>query len=268
MTEAERPIGQEVCSSPEELASLFSQWKLSPEGQLTEREIAYAVYRVPTASFDLIEPLRDFTFGFYLSQQVFPFVEKYPYPALKIDQRGEEITAAVRTDINSGPRYILAGELWLQKHLNDNHPSTYLINTGVEEFSHWVFEQAIRKRSKDYRESLARYYELTNDNVKRPLEGASVKLEEIESLRLLKYIYLTLTGKIGRWLAETKTLLSETESAILKHSCTLEEYMGIVWQNQVGQKYYPWAKEAKDAKEQLKKVLAYKRQKNFSRQGS
>jgi len=259
---AEKPTRREFCSSPEELTSLFNQWKLSPEGQLAEREIAYAVYRVSTANFDLVEPLRDFTFGFYLAQQEFPISGKYPFPVLRIDQSGEIVSASC------SPRYVFAAESWLQKHLSDNHPSTYLIATGVEEFSHWVFEQAIKHRSKDYQASLASYYDLTRVNVKIALEEVSVKLKEMKSLNPLKYTYLLLSGKIGQRLAETKTLLLESDSALLKHSSTLEEYMGIVWRNQVSQRYYPWAEEAKYNKEQQEKVLAYKRQKAAERRQS
>ena len=286
MAKAENLTGREFCSSPEELTSLFNQWKLSPEGQLAEREIAYAVYRVPIANFDLVEPLRDFTFGFYLSQQVFPFVEKYPYPALKIDQRGE-ITAGA----TSG--YILAGEAWLQKHSSANHLSTYLITTGVEEFSHWALEQAVKHRSEDYRVSLDSHYSLTLENLKRGKEETSAKLEgistkseealailkEIETLTPLKYFILLLLGKIGQRLedvgkrnTEAGKRLAEVEkwqdfhlSALLEHASTLEEYMGTVWRNQVSQRYYPWAKEAKDNQEELEKVLAYKRQKAAER---
>lgn len=288
MNQAESLIGREVCSSPEELAGLFDQWKSSPEGQFAEREIAYAVYRLPTLSFDLIEPLRDFTFGFYLSQEVFSFSKKYPYPALKIDQTGKVITAGVSS------RYIFAGEAWLQKHSSANHPSTYLITTAVEEFSHWVLKQAVKHRSEAYRTSLDSRYRLTQKNLKRGLEEtslakferisakseeASAIIKEIEILTPLKYFYLNLLGKISQRIEDARKLnteagkrLAEAEkwhdfnlTAFLEHSSTLEEYMGTVWRNQVSQRYYPCSEEARDAKKQLEKILTYKRQKAVGR---
>lgn len=262
MNQAERPTGHEVCSSPEELASLFNQWKLSPEGQFAERKIA--------TNLDLIEPFRDLAFGIHLAQQVFPNSEKYPYPTFKIDQSGRVASIVVQTTRTDGPIDFLAAKSWLQEHLRDNHPSTYLITTGVEEFSHWVFLAAIKqRRSKDYIASINNYYELTKENLERPLEEVSVKLKEIKeigSLGLLKYIYLVLSGQIGQQIDKLteidkiEALLLESKSALLKHQSTFEEHMGIVWKNQVSQRYYPWAKEARDAKEQLEKVLAYKRQ--------
>ena len=71
MTEAEKSIGQEVCSSPESLASLFSQWKLAQQGQF--------------------KPFSTFAFGIYLAQETYPFSKKFPYPPISFDQT-EEVT--------------------------------------------------------------------------------------------------------------------------------------------------------------------------------
>lgn len=289
MTETERSIGQEVCSSPEELASLFSQWKLSREGQFAERKIVTAIQEVPETNLDLIEPFRDFTFGIYLAQETYPFSKKFPYPAVTIDQTGKVNSAALLV-VNNRAKEIVLNKTWLLNPTEEKfsppatlafeNKSTFrLINASVEEYAHWVFHQAIEcRRSNIHIALLDIYYQKTLDEAERStnlLKGSvdlvEAGLEELKSTGWLRDVYLVITGKkgqrknnLGHLIRNAYEESKRAELALLEHSSNIEEYMGKIWQNQVGQRYYPWSKQAKYTKEKLEKVLAYKRQKALS----
>ena len=231
MTEAERPIGQEVCSSPEELAKLFNQWKLSPEGQF--------------------KPFSNFAFGIYLAQETYPFSKKFPYPPISFDQTGEVHTTSLLI-VHNRAKGIVLNYSWLKNPTGEkSSDGTFrLISASVEEYAHWVLHQAIeRRRSNEYIDSLDTHYEKTLDEVER-------------SINLLKgSLNLAEAGLKELMIRNMDEELNRSKLALLKHQSTIEEYMGKVWQNQVASRYYPWSEEAKDAKENLVKVLTYKRQK-------
>ena len=132
-----------------------------------------------------------------------------------------------------------------------------LISASVEEYAHWVLHQVIeRRRNNEYIDSLDTYYEKT-------LDEAEV------SINLLKgSLNLAEVGLEELMIRNMDEELNRSKLALLKHQSTIEEYMGIAWRKQVGQRYYPWAKEAREAKEELEKVLAYKRQKAAERRQS
>ena len=236
MTEAERPIGQEVCSSPEELASLFNQWKLSPEGQF--------------------KPFSNFAFGIYLAQETYPFSKKFPYPPISFDQTGEVHTTSLLI-VHNRAKGIVLNYSWLKNPTGEKSSEgtlIRLISASVEEYAHWVLHQAIeRRRGNEYIDLLDTHYEKT-------LDEAEV------SINLLKGSFnLAEAGLKELMIRNMDEELKRAEQALLKHQSTIDEYMGKVWQNQVGQRYYPFAKEAEIAKEQLEKVTAYKRQKAAER---
>ena len=221
MTEAEKSIGQEVCSSPESLASLFSQWKLAQQGQF--------------------KPFSNFAFGIYLAQETYPFSKKFPYPPISFDQTEEVHTAALLI-VNNRAKEIVLNYSWL-KNLTGEKSSegTFrLISASVEEYAHWVLHQEIeRRRSDEYIDLINTHYEKTLDEaevsinlLKGSVDLVEAGLKELKPTCWLRDVYLAFTGKkgqrknnLGQLIKSADEESKRAELALLEHSSNIEEYM-------------------------------------------
>lgn len=247
----------EICTKPKELLQLYLQWKETQPDLLAERRI--------------IEPLRIFTFGIYLAQETYPFSKKFPYPPIKIDQTGEVTSAAVLC-VSNRVKEIVFNKSWLINPTGGKSSSTstpafenegafILISAGVEEYAHWILHKAIeRRRSSIYIASLDTHYDKTLGELDRSINLVNAGLTEIGQTGWLRAIYLMLIGKMGQRIRNVDAELNRAKLALLEHSNTIEEYMGVVWRNAVAQKYFPWTSTAKNTIDKLANAASLKRE--------